>query len=243
MYTGTLTDKVAVVTGGNGGLGRAIVRRLIHEGARVAVLDLTETESTSSGPSLSITCDVTELDSVQRALARVRETFGTIQILINNAGVLGPVASVHEIGVETWRHVIDTNLTSTFVCCKVVTEEMVRAGYGRIINVASVQGKEGMPLSGPYAASKAGVIALTKTLGKELATTGVLVNCVTPSAVNRGMFDEISMERRNDILARIPMGRFGSAHEVAAMIAWLAGDECSFSTGAVFDLSGGRSSY
>lgn len=243
MSTKALAGKVAVVTGGNGGLGRAIVRRFISEGAYVAVLDLAPPEKTSDGSLLSIRCDVTKPESVKRSLAQIRQTFGTVQILVNNAGVLGPVATVAEINVAAWRRVIDANLTSTFVCCKVLAADMIRASYGRIVNVASIQGKEGTALAGPYAASKAGVIALTKTLGKELATTGVLVNCVTPAAVNAGMFDQISAERRADILRRIPMERFCSVDEVAAMVAWLAGDECSFSTGAVFDLSGGRSAY
>jgi 3-oxoacyl-[acyl-carrier protein] reductase len=168
---------------------------------------------------------------------------GRIEILVNNAGILGPVVPIVDVDVETWRHILDVNLTGAFICCRAAAPHMQVARFGRIINISSVQGKEGMALAGPYAASKAGLIALTKTLGKELATSGVLVNCVTPTAIDVGMFDEISEGRRADILARIPMNRFCSAQEVAAMVAWLAGDDCSFSTGAVFDLSGGRSSY
>ncbi|MBB4189791.1 3-oxoacyl-[acyl-carrier protein] reductase [Sinorhizobium terangae] len=243
MNNKALAGKVAVVSGGNGGVGSAITTRLINDGAQVAILDLTERQDVSGGELLSIACDVTSPESVERSLERVRGAFGTIQVLVNAAGILGPVASAVEIDVDAWRLVIEANLTSTFVCCKAIAVEMINAGYGRIINIASVQGKEGTSLAGPYAASKAGVIAFTKTLGKELASTGVLVNCITPTAVDTGMFHEIAIERRADMLARIPMGRFCSAHEVAAMTAWLAGDQCSFSTGAVFDLSGGRSSY
>ncbi|MER8428370.1 SDR family NAD(P)-dependent oxidoreductase [Mesorhizobium sp. M1403] len=241
--SGSLAGRVAVVSGGNGGIGLAIAKRLASEGSLVAILDVTDREHVSGGDLLSIHCDVTHLESVQVSLARVREAFGTIQILVNSAGVLGPVANAVDIEVDAWRLVIEANLTSTFICCKAVAVGMITAGYGRIINIASAQGKEGTSLAGPYAASKAGVIAFTKTLGKELATTGVLVNCITPSVVDTGMFNEISIERRADLLDRIPMGRFCSAHEVAAMTAWLAGDQCSFSTGAVFDMSGGRSTY
>ncbi|MER8760261.1 SDR family oxidoreductase [Mesorhizobium sp. M0976] len=243
MSEATLRGRVAIVTGGHGGIGRAIVARLLREGARVAVFDLAGSEEKSHDSVLRIHSDVTVPADVEMALASVREALGPVQILVNNAGLLGPVARVLEITTETWRHVIDVNLTGTFVCCKAVASDMVQAGYGRIINIASVQGKEGMELAGAYAASKAGVIALTKTLGKELATSGILVNCITPTAVDGGMIDEIEDQRRAYILDRIPMKRFCSVDEVAAMVAWLASDECSFSTGGVFDLSGGRSSY
>ncbi|RWA78332.1 MAG: SDR family oxidoreductase [Mesorhizobium sp.] len=243
MTEATLTGRVAIVTGGQGGIGRAIVARLLRDGARVAVFDLSGNEQASRDSVLRINCDVTVQANVETALASVREALGPVQILVNNAGLLGPVARVIEITTETWRRVTDVNLTGTFVCCKAVASDMVQAGYGRIINIASVQGKEGMELAGAYAASKAGVIALTKTLGKELATSGVLVNCITPTAVDGGMIDEIEDQRRAYILDRIPMKRFCSVDEVAAMVAWLASDECSFSTGGVFDLSGGRSSY
>ncbi|UVK48636.1 SDR family oxidoreductase (plasmid) [Mesorhizobium sp. AR07] len=243
MSEATLAGRVAIVTGGHGGIGRAIVARLLRDGAHVAVFDLSGNEQASRDSVLRIHCDVTVQANVETALASVREALGPVQILVNNAGLLGPVARVLEITTETWRRVTDVNLTGTFVCCKAVASDMVQAGYGRIINIASVQGKEGMELAGAYAASKAGVIALTKTLGKELATSGVLVNCITPTAVDGGMIDEIEDQRRAYILDRIPMNRFCSVDEVAAMVAWLASDECSFSTGGVFDLSGGRSSY
>ena len=188
-------------------------------------------------------CDLTDAESVGQAVGKVADRFGRIDILVNNAGILGPVAAIVDVPIELWRRVIDVNLTGAFICCCSVARLMVAAGWGRIVNIASIQGKEGMPLAGPYAASKAALIALTKTLGKELATKGVLVNCVAPAAVDAGMYDEITEARRADILARIPMGRFCSAAEVAAMVAWLASDDCSFSTGATFDLSGGRATY
>ncbi|RWE28320.1 SDR family NAD(P)-dependent oxidoreductase [Mesorhizobium sp.] len=243
MSTANLDGRVAIVTGGEGGIGRAIVARLLREGARVAVFDLAARKEKCHDSALRIHCDVTVPTDVATALASVREALGPVQILVNNAGLLGPVVHVLEITIEAWRRVTEVNLTGTFVCCKAVASDMVQAGYGRIINIASVQAKEGMELAGAYAASKAGVIALTKTLGKELATSGVLVNCITPTAVAGGMIGEIANQRRAYILDRIPMKRFCSVGEVAAMVAWLAGDECSFSTGAVFDLSGGRSSY
>ncbi|MBA1142493.1 SDR family NAD(P)-dependent oxidoreductase [Mesorhizobium neociceri] len=243
MNTATLEGRVAIVTGGHGGIGRAIVARLLREGARVAVFDLAASKEKSHDSVLRIHCDVTVPADVEMALASVREALGPVQILINNAGLLGPVTPVLEITIETWRRVTEVNLTGTFVCCKAVAIDMVQAGYGRIVNIASVQAKEGTELAGAYAASKAGVIALTKTLGKELATSGILVNCITPTAVDGGMIDEIADQRRTYILNRIPMKRFCSVNEVAAMVAWLAGDECSFSTAGVFDLSGGRSSY
>ena len=239
----SLSQRIAVVTGGSGALGRAIVDRLSSEGANVFVFDLNSGREDLQQSDHFYRCDVTNPDNVDHAMKEVIGKFGRIDILVNNAGILGPVAPIVDVEVETWRRVIDVNLTGAFICCRAAAPHMQAARFGRIINISSVQGKEGMAHAGAYAASKAGLIALTKTLGKELATSGVLVNCVTPTAIDVGMFDEISEGRRADILARIPMNRFCSAHEVAAMVAWLAGDDCSFSTGAVFDLSGGRSSY
>ena len=230
------------MTGGCGALGRAIVDRLSSDGVAVAVFDL-KPHANDSTAELFCGCDVADFDSVDRAVKRVIDKFGRIDVLVNNAGILGPVAPIVDVPVETWRRVVDVNLTGTFICCKAVVPVMVASGFGRIINMSSAQGKEGMAHAGAYAASKCGLIALTKTLGKELATSGILVNCITPTAIDAGMVDEITEARRTDILARIPMGRFCSTHEVAAMVAWLASDECSFSTGAVFDLSGGRSTY
>jgi 3-oxoacyl-[acyl-carrier protein] reductase len=238
-----LEARGAVVTGAAGGLGRAIVGRLLRSGARVAAWDLPSTDAAAAGATLAVPVDVTQADVVEAAVRRTVEAFGRIDILVNNAGVLGPVAEVDAIEPSAWRHVVDVNLIGAFLCARAVVPIMRRQGYGRIVNMSSIQGKEGLPLAGAYAASKAGLIALTKTMGKELATTGVLVNCVTPAAVKVGMFDEISDARRADILSRIPMSRFCAADEVAALVAWLCSVECSFSTGATFDISGGRATY
>jgi len=238
-----LANRTAIVTGGSGGIGRAIVARLRASGARVAVFDRAPSDTSATGPNVFRACDVTDQRDVHAAVESVTRTFGTVDILVNNAGVLGPIARLTEVPLAAWRHVVDVNLTGALICCQAVVPGMIASSYGRIVNMSSVQAKEGMALAGPYAASKAALIALTKTLGKELAQTGVLANCVTPTAVAAGMFDEIDTERRSDILARIPMGRFCTADEVAAMVAWLSSTECSFSTGAVFDLSGGRATY
>jgi NAD(P)-dependent dehydrogenase (short-subunit alcohol dehydrogenase family) len=241
MTAETRPRRCAVVTGGSGGLGRAIVSRLKRSGARVAVFD--RTPSVGEQPDLFCACDVTDEDSVEKALSQASATLGVVDILINNAGVQGPVAPVAAVSLADWRTVLDVNLTGTFICSKAVIPGMVAAGWGRIISISSVQGKEGTAEAGPYAVSKAGQIALAKVLAKELATSGVTVNCITPTVVAVGMFTEISDERRADLLSRIPMRRFCAPTEVAEMVAWVASEECSFSTGAVFDLSGGRSTW
>jgi len=233
--------RCAVVTGGAGGLGRAIVARLKAGGARVAVLD--RTPGADANADLACACDVTDEESVAAALRQVEAALGPVAILVNNAGVQGPVAPVTAVSLAEWRTVIDVNLTGTFVCSKAVIPGMVAAGWGRIVSIASVQGKEGTANAGPYAASKAGQIALAKVLAKELATTGVTVNCITPTVVMAGMFDRISDARKAELMSLIPMRRFCTPEEVAEMVAWVASDACSFSTGAVFDLSGGRSTW
>jgi NAD(P)-dependent dehydrogenase (short-subunit alcohol dehydrogenase family) len=238
-----LSGRVAIVTGGSGGLGRAIVAKLKLAGARVVSFDRNEPPEGKDRPDLFCACDVTDPIAVQRAVDHVASTFGAITILVNNAGLQGSVAPVADISVDEWREVIDVNLTGTFLCCRAVIPQLVKAGWGRIITISSVQGKEGTAGAGAYAASKAGQIALTKSLAKELARDGVTVNCITPTVVEAGMFHVISEERRADLLARIPMGRFCAPEEVAAMVAWVASKECSFSTGAVFDLSGGRATW
>jgi len=211
-------------------------------GIRVAIFDQNPTAEAGSA-DLFCKCDVTDEANVQRATAEVIAKFGGVDILVNNAGLQGPVAPVSSVTLAEWRRVLDVNLTGTFLCCKAVISSMVAAGWGRIVNMSSVQGKEGTAQAGPYAASKAAQIALTKTLAKELATTGVTVNCITPTVIETGMFNRISDERRADLLSRIPMNRFCTAAEVAAMVAWVVSDECSFSTGAVFDISGGRATW
>jgi 3-oxoacyl-[acyl-carrier protein] reductase len=187
--------------------------------------------------------DVTDAGQVEAAVEATLRDAGRLDILINNAAVLGDVAEIWRCDPGNWRRVIDVNLTGAFLCMRSVVPAMRRHHQGRIVNVASIQAKEGTPLSGAYAAAKAGLVAVTKTLGKELATSGITVNCVTPSAFESKMFEQIDKKRRDGILARIPMGRFCSPEEVAAMIAWICSPECSFSTGAVFDISGGRATY
>jgi NAD(P)-dependent dehydrogenase (short-subunit alcohol dehydrogenase family) len=235
-----LSGKRAVVTGGCGGLGQAIADRLRRDGAQVAVFDRADAVP---GNDLLYRCDVTNEHDVAAAVQQVVTRLGGIDILVNNAGLQGEVVPIVEASLESWRRVIDVNLTGAFICSKAIAPVMIAAGWGRIIHMSSVQGKEGTAQAGAYAASKAGLIAFGKTLAKELAPTGVTVNCVTPTVVETGMIREISQRRREELLARIPMGRFCQAAEVAAMVAWIAGDECSFSTGAVFDISGGRATW
>jgi 2-dehydro-3-deoxy-L-rhamnonate dehydrogenase (NAD+) len=181
--------------------------------------------------------------TIADGLVKTLAEFGGIDVLVNNAGISGPNMPTWEYPLEDWRHVLDINLTGVFLCCRAIVPHMIASGYGRIVNVASVAGKEGNPNAPAYSASKAAVIALTKSLGKELARTGVVVNCVTPAAVRTAIFDQMSEEHVQFMLSKIPMGRFGQVDEVAALVGWLCTEECSFSTGAVFDLSGGRATY
>ena len=225
--------RTAVVTGGAQGIGGAIVKRLEASGAKVAVWDL------DGSPRV----DVAEPSSVEAATRGTLETLGKIDILVNNAGIAGGNAPTVDYPVEEWERVLRVNLTGPFLCCRAVAPHMVRAGYGRIVNIASVAGKEGNPGAVAYSASKAGVIAMTKSLGKELAQTGVLVNCVTPAAARTAIFDQMTGEHIQYMLSKIPMKRFAGVDEIAALACWLASEDCSFSTGAVFDISGGRATY
>jgi 3-oxoacyl-[acyl-carrier protein] reductase len=243
--------RTAIVTGGARGIGLAIARRLAGEGARVALWDVDSETATPQAARLGdghLACgvDVTDEASVAAALAVTRAGFGRVDILVNNAGILGPVAPLWQQSPAEFRRVIDVNLTGTYLVSRAVVPVMLAQSgpvRGRIVNMSSIQGKEGLALAGAYAASKAGVIALTKSLGKELARDSITVNCVTPAAAETDMAKEITAERRNDIINRIPMGRFVMVEEIAAMVAFLTSDDCSFSTGAVFDLSGGRATY
>ena len=238
-----LVDRKAIVTGGSGGLGRAITARLRASGAAVANLDRHAAGSDAEA-EIFCPCDVTDEAAVEAAVRRVLAAFGRIDVLVNAAGIAAAALPIAEVPVAAWRRVLDVNLTGAFICCRAVVPHMAARGYGRIVNLGSLRGKEAPALSGAYAASKAGLIALTRTLAREVATAGLLVNCVTPTAIEGGMADEDDdAATLADLAARIPLGRLGRPAEVAAMVAWLASADCSFSTGAVFDLSGGRASW
>jgi 3-oxoacyl-[acyl-carrier protein] reductase len=219
----------AVVTGGAQGIGAAIVERLRSSGARVQIWDLDATPKV----------DVSDAGSVDGALKEL----GKIDVLVNNAGVAGKNVPTVDYPIEEWERVLRVNLTSQFLCCRAVAPHMVKARYGRIVNIASVAGKEGNPNAVAYSASKAGVISLTKSLGKELAQAGVLVNCVTPAAAKTAIFDQMTESHIQYMLSKIPMNRFVNVEEIASLVCWLASEDCSFSTGGVFDISGGRATY
>jgi 3-oxoacyl-[acyl-carrier protein] reductase len=225
--------RTAVVTGGAQGIGAAIVERLRSSGARVQIWDLDGTPEV----------DVSDAGSVDSALKHSLKELGKIDVLVNNAGIAGKNVATVDYPIEEWERVLRVNLTSQFLCCRAVAPQMVKARYGRIVNIASVAGKEGNPNAVAYSASKAGVISLTKSLGKELAQTGVLVNCVTPAAAQTAILDQVAPEFAQFMLSKIPMGRFVKVEEIAAMACWLATEDCSFSTGGVFDISGGRATY
>jgi 3-oxoacyl-[acyl-carrier protein] reductase len=225
--------RTAVVTGGLQGIGAAIVKRLQDSGAKVVVWDL------DGSPKV----DVSDVASVDSATKRALSELGKIDVLVNNAGVAGKNVPTVDYPIEEWERVLRVNLTSQFLCCRAVAPHMVKAKYGRIVNIASVAGKEGNPNAVAYSASKAGVISLTKSLGKELAQAGVLVNCVTPAAAKTAIFDQMTEQHINYMLSKIPMGRFVEVGEIAALVCWLASADCTFSTGGVFDISGGRATY
>jgi 3-oxoacyl-[acyl-carrier protein] reductase len=238
----------AVVTGGAAGLGYGIAERLIASGGSVTLWDrdagAAEKAAWALGPrAFALTVDVAQQASVTEAVAATLAQAGRIDALVNSAGITGPNLKLWDYPADAWREVMDVNLNGLFLCCREVVPQMRRQGYGRIVNIASVAGKEGNPNASAYSASKAAVIALTKSLGKELADTGVRVNCVTPAAVKTAIFDQMTPEHIAFMLSKIPMGRFGTVEEVAALVGWLCTEDCSFSTGAVFDLSGGRSTY
>ena len=236
----------AVVTGGASGLGFAIAERLVASGAKVVIWDLDSEAGDAAGKELgasSIAADVSDPASVGSALQKTLRIISAIDIFINNAGISGPNAKLWEYPVEDWKKIFAVNVEGTFYCCRAVVPLMRERNYGRIVNIASVAGKDGNPNASAYSASKAAVIALTKSLGKELADTSVRVNCVTPAAVRTPLFAQMTQAHIDYMLSKIPLGRLGEPQEVAALVAWLASEECSFSTGAVFDLPGGRSTY
>ena len=238
----------AVVTGGAAGLGFAIAQRLVASGGKVTVWDRDAAAGERAARELGagngfVQVDVASEASVRAAVGATLARAQAIDALVNSAGITGPTTRVWDYPVEAWRQVIDVNLTGVFLCCREVVPAMRPANYGRIVNIASVAGKDGNPNASAYSASKAAVIALTKSLGKELADSGVRVNCVTPAAVKTAIFDQMTEAHIQFMLSKIPMGRFGTPEEIAAMVGWLCTEDCSFSTGAVFDLSGGRSTY
>ena len=234
------SGKVALVTGGSSGIGDAVVRRLRDEGARVASFDLA---AKAPEDVLELTGDVSRSADVEAAVARVRHELGPVDILVCSAGVPGASLSTVDVTDEEWRRVMGINADGIFYCNRAVIPSMVERGHGRIVNVASIAGKEGNPMAAAYSASKAAVIAMTKAFGKDLARTGVIVNCVAPAVIETPILDGITDEHIDYMVERIPMGRMGEPEEVAALICWLASDECSFSTGATYDISGGRAVY
>ena len=243
-----LNGRCAVVTGGAHGFGRAITERFVASGAKVAIWDHDQAlaEKTAKEIGNAVTAfkvDVTDPAAVERATNDTLKTFGKIDILVNNAGIAGINKTVWETDFDEWRKVMRINLDGPFICCKAVVPTMVKQNYGRIVNIASIAGKEGNPNAAHYSASKAGLIALTKSLGKELAGYEIAVNAVTPAAAKTAIFDQMTQQHIDFMLSKIPKGRFVLVEELAAMVAWLASEDCAFSTGAVFDISGGRATY
>ncbi len=241
-----LKNRCAVVTGGAQGIGRAVAERFIGSGAQVTIWDQDGEMSAATAKELgihSMQCDVTDQASVEAAASATMDAMGTIDILICNAGISGLNTITWQYPVDEWRRVLDIDLTGVFLCCRTVVPLMIDAGYGRIVNVASIAGKEGNPNAVAYSSAKAGVIALTKSLGKELADKNIAVNCVTPAAARTRIFDQMTEDHINYMLSKVPRGRFITVEEVAATIAFAASEDCSFTTGAVFDLSGGRATY
>jgi 3-oxoacyl-[acyl-carrier protein] reductase len=229
-----LKGRTAIVTGGRIGIGAAIVKRLEASGAKVRVWDVGD----KADP-----VDVTDPQAIERATAKTIADLGHIDVLVNNAGIAGMTRPVVEYPIDEWKRVIDIDLNGPFLVSRAVVPHMVKSGYGRIVNIASIAGKEGNPNAAAYAAAKGGLIAFTKALGKELATTGVLVNAVAPAAAQTAILEQVTPEFAKFMLSKIPMGRFVKVEEIAAMVCWLASEDCSFCTGAVFDISGGRATY
>jgi 2-dehydro-3-deoxy-L-rhamnonate dehydrogenase (NAD+) len=245
-----LQDRVAIVTGGAQGIGLAIARRFLDSGARVVLWDrdaarlqAARDDLAPAGTVNAHDVELTDEAAVQQAATAAMARHGRIDILVNNAGITGGNGTTWELSPAVWREVLEVNLVAPYLTCRAVVPHMLARSYGRIVNIASIAGKEGNPNASHYSASKAGLIALTKSLAKELATRGVLVNAVTPAAAKTAIFDTMSQGHIDFMLSKIPMGRFLQVDEAAAMVAWLASEDCAFSTGAVFDLSGGRATY
>jgi NAD(P)-dependent dehydrogenase (short-subunit alcohol dehydrogenase family) len=245
-----LSGRAAVVTGGARGIGFAAAQKMLASGASVALWDIDEAALAKAAASLkhgdrlrTATVELTDEASIGDAVDATMRDFGKVDILVNNAGITGGNAPLWELAPDVWRRVIEVNLVAPYLTCRALVPHMIAAGYWRIVNVASIAGKEGNPNASHYSASKAGLIGLTKSLAKELATKGVLVNCVTPAVAKTELFDQMTQQHIDYMLAKIPMNRFLAVEELAAMIAWLSSSDCSFSTGAVFDISGGRATY
>lgn len=245
-----LVGRKAVITGGAKGIGYAIAERMLNSGAGVCLWDMDSARLQQARDALAglgevqtQTVNITDPAAVQAAADATVAGMGKIDILVNSAGIAGVVKKNWEFTIEEWKVVIDVNLNGTYYCCRALVPHMIENKYGRIVNIASIAGKEGNPGAGHYSASKAGVIGLTKSLGKELAQAGIVVNCITPAAIRTEIFDQITQQHIDYMLSRIPMGRLGLVEEAAAMATWLSSEDVSFSTGAVFDLSGGRATY
>ena len=241
-----LKNKVAIVTGGAQGFGLAIVEKFLASDAKVIIWDKDKEmmSSLSLGDNVNtVEVDVTNFDSVKKATEQSLKISNSIDILVNNAGIAGPSYKTWEYPIEEWQKVIDIDLSGVFYCCKSIVPHMIEKNYGKIVNIASIAGKEGNPNAMPYSAAKAGVIALTKSLGKELADKNIAVNCVTPAAAKTRIFDQISQEHIDYMLSKIPRNRFVKVEELASLVAWMSSDENSYTTAGVFDLSGGRATY
>ena len=247
MQAETFKGRTAVVTGGARGIGLACAAKIAAGGGRIALwdrdMDRARQSAASLGDAIAVEVDVTSEQSLMDAVTATEKQLAPADILVASAGITGPNTTVIQYPVDAWKQVIEINLTGVFLSNRAVAPGMVSRGWGRIVNIASVAGKEGNPNASAYSASKAGVIGLTKSLGKELATSGVLVNCVAPAVVKTELFSQMTEQHINYMLSKIPMNRFGEVEEVAEMVAWLASSHCTFATGAVFDLSGGRATY
>jgi 3-oxoacyl-[acyl-carrier protein] reductase len=245
QFDGRFAGQTAVITGAGSGIGLAVAQRLTAEGARVSGWDISDASLQAAGAALEhrVVVDQSDEHSVARATEETMLAFGGVDILIVSAGITGPNVPLAEYPTDAWRQVMAVNLNGAFYVSRAIVPHMMAKNYGRIVNIASVAGKEGNPNASAYSTSKAGIIGMTKSLGKELARTGILVNVVTPAAVRTPIFDQMTQSHIDFMLSKIPIGRFGTVEENASLIAWLASRECSFSTGAVFDISGGRSTY